>query len=124
DWQGSRSENTTWDIASLGGVDAKKQDTITGHGTQKPIECMARPMRNNSKPGDLVYEPFCGSGTTIIAGESLGRRVRAIEILPVYCDVIVRRWERYTKKRALLAAGDLSMEAAAAARGVTLPAAA
>ena len=67
-WQGSRSESTLWEI------DFKDQDTQTTHGTQKPVECMRRPMLNNSEPNDIIYEPFSGSGTTIIAAESCRRR--------------------------------------------------
>ena len=70
--------------------------TQTEHGTQKPVECMRRPIVNNSSPGDGVYEPFCGSGTSIIAAEMTGRICHAIEIDPVYVDVAVRRWEAYT----------------------------
>lgn len=110
-WQGSRTENTVWDIAPNGGES-------TGHGTQKPIECFKRPIKNNSKPGDFVYDPFSGSGTTIIAGEMLARRVLAMETVPDYVDLAVRRWERFTKKRAILAAGELEMAAVAAARAV------
>jgi DNA modification methylase len=105
----------------MGGPDGKKQDIVSGHGTQKPIECMKRPIVNNSQPGDAVYDPFCGSGTTIIAAEMTGRRALAIEIEPRYVDVAVRRWEGFTQKRAVLAAGELDMTAAAAARGVPLP---
>ena len=66
-WQGDRKQTTLWQIASRG------QDTQTEHGTQKPVECMRRPIVNNSSPGDGIYEPFCGSGTTIIAAEMTGR---------------------------------------------------
>jgi DNA modification methylase len=107
-WQGSRSETTIWDI--------EHRKSETGHGTQKPIECMLRPMRNNSKPGDFVYEPFSGSGTTIIAGEMMARKVLAMELLPAYVDVAVRRWEGFTKKTALLAAGEIPWSEVAAAR--------
>ena len=63
---------------------------------------MRRPIENNSKPGDGVYEPFSGSGTTIIAGEKTGRRVFAIELNPIYVDVAVKRWEAFTGKQATL----------------------
>ncbi len=108
-WQGSRSETTLWDD-----IEHRKSDT--GHGTQKPIECMLRPIRNNSKAGDYVYEPFNGSGTTIIAGEMLGRRVLAMELMPAYVDIAVKRWEGFTKKTAILAAGDMAWGEVAAAR--------
>jgi DNA modification methylase len=65
---------------------------------------MARPMRNNSKRGDTVYEPFSGSGTTIIAGETLGRRVFAVEVEPLYVDIAVARWEKFTGRKATKAA--------------------
>jgi DNA modification methylase len=61
----------------------------TGHSTQKPAECTRRPIENNSKPGDAVYDPFSGSGTTIIAGEMTARSVYAIELSPAYVDVAV-----------------------------------
>lgn len=61
---------------------------------------MKRPIENNSKPGDRVYEPFSGSGTTIIAGEMTGRKVHAIELSPAYVDVAVKRWQEFTGKPA------------------------
>ena len=66
-WVGDRKQTTLWQIAS------RAQDTETVHGTQKPVECMRRPMENNSSPGQAVYEPFSGSGTTLIAAETSGR---------------------------------------------------
>ena len=66
-----------------------RQDAGHGHGTQKPVECMRRPIENNSSPGQAVYEPFCGSGTTIIAAEMTGRGCHAIELTPAYVDVAV-----------------------------------
>ena len=86
---------TIWEIAhdkACGG----------GHSTQKPLECMARPIRNNSQRGDIVTDAFLGSGTTLIAAEKFGRRCFGMEISPVYCDVIVKRWENYTGKKAVL----------------------
>jgi DNA modification methylase len=74
----------------------------TGHGTQKPVECMRRPIENNSSPGQAVYEPFCGSGTTIIACEQTGRICHAIEIAPQYCDVSVLRWQAFCGNEATL----------------------
>lgn len=83
-WQGSRSETTVWDIG-------KPSKSETGHSTQKPIECMARPIRNNSAEGDFVYDPFIGSGSTMVACEELGRKCLGIEIDPNYCAVILER---------------------------------
>lgn len=96
-WQGARDQSTLWSIAPAGAEDA-----ATPHGTQKPVEAMRRPIVNNSERGDLIYEPFCGSGTTLIAAETVGRRCLAMELDPAYCDVIVRRWEDFTGKAATL----------------------
>jgi DNA modification methylase len=63
---------------------------------------MKRPIENNSKPGDAVYEPFSGSGTTIIAGEMTGRKVYAIELNPAYVDVAISRWQTFTGLQATL----------------------
>ena len=96
-WQGARDQSTLWTIG--GGGD---EDEATTHGTQKPVECMRRPIINNSRRGDLVYEPFAGSGTTIVAAESTGRACFALEIDPRYCDVIVERWQAFTGSPAIL----------------------
>ena len=74
------------------------------HGTQKPVECMRRPILNNSAPGDAVYDPFLGSGTTLIAAETSGRVCLAAELDTRYVDVAVRRWQAFTGKDASLAA--------------------
>jgi len=94
-WTGDRSQSTLWTIPS-------REDHGHGHGTQKPVECMRRPLLNNSSPGQAVYEPFCGSGTSIIAAETVGRVCHAIEIDPAYVDVTVKRWEAFTGGSAIL----------------------
>jgi DNA modification methylase len=93
-WTGDRKQTTLWTISS------GNQDTETVHGTQKPVECMRRPMLNNSAPGDAVYDPFLGSGTTLIAAETSGRVCLAAELDPRYVDVAVRRWQAFTGKDA------------------------
>jgi DNA modification methylase len=70
------------------------------HPTMKPVRLVARQLANSSRPGDVVFEPFGGSGTTLIACENLGRRGRAIELDAGYCDVIVDRWQRHTGEQA------------------------
>ncbi len=85
-WNGDRKQTTVWDID-------KPQKSETGHSTQKPVDCMAKPIRNNSSPGQAIYEPFAGSGTTLIACELEGRVCHAIEIEPKYIDVIIQRWQ-------------------------------
>ena len=93
-WAGDRKQTTLWQIP-------KPQKSETGHSTQKPVECMKRPIENNSSPGQAVYEPFSGSGTTIIAGEMTGRHIHAIELNPAYVDVAVERWQAFTGKQAI-----------------------
>lgn len=101
-WQGSRKESTIWDIDSLQETGRKDcAEDSTGHSTQKPLECMARPIRNNSAKGEGVYDPFLGSGTTLIAAEQLGRICYGIEIDPAYCDVIVKRYIKFIGKQGL-----------------------
>lgn len=93
-WSGDRSQTTLWTISH--------NKSETGHGTQKPVECMRRPIENNSSPGQAVYEPFSGSGTTIIAAEMTGRHCYAIELNPAYVDVAVVRWQQFTGGSATL----------------------
>jgi DNA modification methylase len=78
---------------------------------------MRRPMLNNSSPGHAVYEPFCGSGTTVIAGEMENRHIFGMEINPAYVDVIVRRWEAFTGAAATLEDGRSFADVADARRG-------
>jgi DNA modification methylase len=105
-WTGDRKQTTVWAINNnnpfgTGGTAEEK----TGHSTQKPVECMKRAIENNSKPGESVYDPFVGSGTTIIAAEMTGRACHAIEIDPVYVDVAIERWQNFTGQRAAILDG-------------------
>ena len=94
-WQGARDQSTLWAIE-------KPRKNETGHSTQKPVECMRRPIENNSKPGDWVYEPFMGSGTTIIAAQMTNRKCAGLEIDPGYIDVAVQRWQTFAEQEATL----------------------
>jgi DNA modification methylase len=94
EWRGGRKQSTVWFIEHL--------KSGTGHSTQKPVECMQRPIENNSSPGQAVYDPFVGSGTTIIAGEMTGRSIHACELNPAYIDVAVKRWQDFTGQHATL----------------------
>ena len=93
-WAGDRKQTTLWNIP-------KPAKSETGHSTQKPVDCMKRPIENNSSPGQAVYEPFSGSGTTIIAGEMTGRSVYAMELNPPYVDVAIKRWQDFTGQKAV-----------------------
>jgi DNA modification methylase len=95
-WAGDRKQTTLWQIAN------KDQDATTVHGTQKPVECMRRPILNNSSPGQAIYEPFMGSGTTLIAAETTERVCFGIELNPAYVDVAVQRWQQFTRQDAVL----------------------
>jgi DNA modification methylase len=98
-WQGARDQSTTWEISSLNAFGkSKDEDERTAHSTQKPLDCMARPIRNNTAKGEGVYDPFLGSGTTLLAAEQLNRICYGIELDPAYCDIIVQRWIKYRKK--------------------------
>ena len=94
-YDGGRKQSTLWQIN-------KPQKSETGHSTQKPVECMKRPIENNSSPGQAVYDPFLGSGTTVIAAEMTGRHCYGIELSPAYCDVIVTRFQAFSGKTAIL----------------------
>jgi DNA modification methylase len=106
---GDRKQTTLWQIA-------KPQKSETGHSTQKPVECMKKPIENNSSPGQAVYEPFSGSGTTIIAAEQTGRCCYAIELNPAYVDVAVKRWQEFTGQQATLEATGETFNALASKR--------
>ncbi|PRY19699.1 DNA methylase [Aliiruegeria haliotis] len=86
---GDRKQITLWQIAN------RDQDVETVHGTQKSVECMRRPILNNSDPGQAVFEPFMGSGTTLIAAETTNRICLGVEFNPAYVDVAVERWQRF-----------------------------
>ena len=115
-WAGDRKQTTVWDFASPLHIMSGSKETKTPHPTQKPVECMKRPIENNSSPGQAVYEPFSGSGTTIIAGEMTGRSVYAIELNPSYVDVAVERWRSFTGQEAVLEATGETFEAVRANR--------
>ena len=78
----------------------------TEHPTMKPVGLLARFVVNSTKKGELVYDPFLGSGSTLIAAETQGRRCVGVELDPGYVDVIVRRWEKATGGKAVLERGE------------------
>jgi DNA modification methylase len=92
-WIGDRKQSTIWEVPNVHRTRGTSDDMITDHGTQKPVEVMARPIRNHT--GD-VYEPFSGSGSTLIAAEQLGRRCYAMEIEPKYVQMAIERWQAFT----------------------------
>jgi DNA modification methylase len=107
-WAGDRKQTTVWAIPH--------RKSASGHGTEKPVECMKRPIENDSSPGQAIYEPFSGSGTTIIAAEMTGRCCHAIELNPAYVDVAVKRWQEFTGQAAMLEGDGRSLAEVAAER--------
>jgi DNA modification methylase len=91
-WCGDRDQGDVWNI--------KKPQKNDLHPTMKPVELVERAIRNSSRPGNAVLDPFGGSGTTLIAAEKSGRLARLIELDAKYVDVIVRRWQSWTGKQA------------------------
>jgi DNA modification methylase len=91
-WCGDRDQGDVWQI--------KKPQKNDLHPTMKPVELVERAIRNSSRPGQLVLDPFGGSGTTLIAAEKAQRHAALIELDPQYADVIVRRWQEWTGKQA------------------------
>lgn len=112
-WSGDRKQTTLWQI--------EHRKSETGHGTQKPVECMRRPIENNSSPGQAVYEPFCGSGTTIIACEMTGRQCLALELDPTYVDVACKRFMAFAGQHACLEDTGKTFAETAVERGVRPP---
>ncbi len=117
-WYGKAGENSTiWCSPSpkfiMGGSDEEKCD----HPTQKPAELMRRPLLNHTLPGESCYDPFLGSGTTLIAAEQTRRVCYGIELDPKYCDVIVKRWQMYTGKHATLEGDGRTFDEIAEERG-------
>lgn len=92
-WCGDRDQGDVWHF--------NKPRVNDLHPTMKPVELVERAIRNSSRPGDVVLDPFGGSGTTLIAAEKSGRQARLIELDPKYVDVIVRRWQEYAGAQAV-----------------------
>ena len=102
-WCGDRDQGDVWQI--------KKPQKNDLHPTMKPVELVERAIRNSSRPGDVVLDPFGGSGTTMIAAHKSGRKARLIELDPKYVDVIVRRWQDYAGAQAVRQADGVAFDA-------------
>ena len=110
--QGDHRQTTLWQVQTVAGDEAKND-----HSTQKPVELMRRPILNHTHPGQAVYEPFCGSGSTIIAAETAGRVCYAMELDPAYVDTTLWRWQSFTGKTARHEDGRTLAEIAGARKG-------
>ncbi len=97
-WYGDKSQSDVWYMSR--GATSKYV-----HPTQKPVELICKALENSSKNEDIIIDCFGGSGSTLIACEKLNRKIRIMELDPKYCDVIVKRWEQFTGKKAKLENG-------------------
>ena len=116
-WYRRPGENTTvWEAPSPKFIMGGSQEDKYDHPTQKPLELMRRPILNHTKRGELVYEPFLGSGTTLAAAEVTGRVCCGMELEPKYVDVAVQRWQGLAGKEAVLEGDGRSFEQIAESR--------
>lgn len=115
DHDGNHEFSSVWELGWEGG---KQRIVGNAHPTQKPVELFARPMRKHTKPGDVVFEPFSGSGSQLIGAEQEGRRCRAMEISEPFVDVAINRFMKATSKEVRLEATGQTFAEVAAARKV------
>ncbi len=108
-WFGNKSQSTLWE--------ENKPAANREHPTAKPVALIERALVNSSRPGDLVVDLFAGSGTTLMACQLRRRKARLMEIDPRYVDVMIRRWQQYTGKSALLDDGNRTFAEIASERG-------
>ena len=101
-WRGDRRQTTVWDVPNLNPLGGTRtgDNAVTGHATQKPVKLFEIPILNHTTTHDAVMDPFCGSGTAVIAAEKTGRTCFAMDIDPQYVQVTVTRWETFTGQRA------------------------
>ena len=108
--QFGRSRTNVWEYAGVSSFGGDRLEQLASHPTCKPVALLADAIRDCSRRGDLVLDPFGGSGSTLIAAERTGRKARLLELDPHYCDVIVRRWQAVTGKRAVHAGTNLTFD--------------
>ena len=117
--QHGRNRSNVWTYPGINTFRAGRMDDLAMHPTVKPVALIADAMRDCSRRGDIVLDPFMGSGTTIMAAERVGRRAYGLEIDPLYVDVAVRRWQAYTRRDAVLNGTGKTFDEIAAVRGKT-----
>ena len=101
-WVGTNDQSTVWDAASPKAIMGGSTEEKLNHATQKPVELMRRPILNHTSRGDLVWEPFLGSGSCLAAAETAGRVCYGIELEPKYIDLVVNRWQNLSGHNATL----------------------
>jgi DNA modification methylase len=115
DHDGVHEHTSVWTVD----WDGKARVVGNEHPTEKPVELFVRPIKKHTKPGDVVFEPFSGSGSQLIAAERTGRRCRAIEISPPFVDVAIRRWQKATGQVATLDGDGRTFAEIVAERGLS-----
>jgi DNA modification methylase len=117
-----RSRSNVWHYAGVNTFRAGRLDELKCHPTVKPVALVADAIKDCTRRGDIVLDTFCGSGTTILAAERIGRRAYTIEIEPRFVDVAIKRWQAFSRKDAIHAGSGLSFDELASQRtGATGP---
>jgi DNA modification methylase len=107
---GGRYRTNVWDYRGISSISATRGEELAMHPTVKPVALVADALRDCSRRGDIVLDPFAGSGTTLIAAQSVGRIARLIEFDPLHCDTILRRYRQYTGREPVLVSTGQSFE--------------
>jgi DNA modification methylase len=116
-----RSRSNVWHYAGVNTFRAGRLDELKSHPTVKPIALVADAMKDCSRRGDVVFDSFCGSGTTILAAERVGRQARTLEIEPRFVDVAIKRWQAFSRKDAVHAETGLSFDEITTERATVPP---
>jgi DNA modification methylase len=111
-----RYRTNVWEYPGISSMSSTRAEELALHPTVKPVALVADAIRDCSKRGDVILDPFGGSGTTLIAAEKVGRTARLIEYDPLYCDTIIRRWQKLTGKEAVLMRTEQTFEEVAETR--------
>ncbi|MGY3145984.1 DNA modification methylase [Bradyrhizobium sp. USDA 3397] len=114
-----RNRSNVWTCAGVNTFRKDRLDDLTVHPTVKPVALIADAIKDCTRRGDLVLDPFLGSGTTVLAAEHVGRRACGLEIDPLYADAAIRRWQDVTKRDAILVATGQTFDEVAAERATT-----
>ncbi len=111
-----RYRTNVWNYARISSVDSLQKDELPDHPTPKPVAMVADALKDVTKRGEVVLDPFGGVGSTLIAAEICGRSARLIEFDPLYCDATIRRFEQFTGRKAFLTETNQTFEAVAELR--------
>jgi DNA modification methylase len=117
--QNGRYRTNVWHYRGVTSPTREAREALALHPTVKPVAMVADALKDTSHPGGIVLDAFCGAGTILVAAQKTGRRARAIEIDPLYCDTAVRRWQAYAHDDAILAETGETFEAVAKRRRET-----